>query len=190
MTSFEFFTVLLSFVVSLGMASLLSAVARLIQESSRVHFSLAYALWAAAVFNLQIMFWLGSWRYREGFDLRTETSIPPLALAIIAFIACGLATPRIPESGPIDLRGFHTKQGRKYQIAFAAFMLVAIVQSVLMSDLANAPSSLLRDISVQAVLALIALAAAIFRRQRWLQVTAPAILLLAAIAFYGRLAYR
>jgi len=61
---------------------------------------------------------------------------------------------------------------------------------VLMSDLANAPSSLLRDISVQAVLALIALAAAIFRRQRWLQVTAPAILLLAAIAFYGRLAYR
>ncbi len=187
MTSFEFFTVLLSFVVSLGMANLLQTVARLIQESARVHFSLAYALWAAAIFNLQIIFWLRSWSYHEGFALRTETSIPPLVLAITAFIACGLATPRIPEGGPIDLRGFHSKQGRKYQIAYAAFMLVAIVQGFLMSDLSSDTSDLLRDTAVQAVIALIAIAAAIFQRQRWLQVAAPALFLLSAISFYGRL---
>ena len=44
MTAFEFFTVLLSFIVSLGVATLLLAVARLIQESQRVQFSLSYTL--------------------------------------------------------------------------------------------------------------------------------------------------
>ncbi|HEV7690101.1 MAG TPA: hypothetical protein VGO52_04740, partial [Hyphomonadaceae bacterium] len=86
MTSFEFFTVLLSFVVSIGVAHLLQTVARLIQEHDRVRFSLTWALWAGAIFNLQITYWLRSWMYHEHFTLRTETSVPPLVLAIIAFL--------------------------------------------------------------------------------------------------------
>lgn len=188
MTAFEFFTVLLSFVVSLGVASLLLAVSRLIQEAPRVHFSLTWALWAAAVFNLQIVFWLRSWTYHDNFALRTATSLPPLVLAIIAFIACGLATPQTPDTGPIDLREFHAKQGRKYQIGYAAFMLVAIVQGALMNDTTGASyGSFLADAVVLATLALIAIAAAIFRRQRWLQIGAPILFLVSSIAFYGRL---
>ncbi|MEY4783080.1 MAG: hypothetical protein RIR41_1015, partial [Pseudomonadota bacterium] len=52
MSVFEFYTVLLSFVVSLGVASLLSAIARLAQEAGRVKFSWSYALWTIAIFNL------------------------------------------------------------------------------------------------------------------------------------------
>ena len=77
MTSFEYFTVLLSFVVSLGVANLLQTIVRLIQERDRVHFSLAYALWVAAIFNLQVTYWLKAWTYHDRFALRTETSIPP-----------------------------------------------------------------------------------------------------------------
>jgi hypothetical protein len=187
MSAFEFFTVLLSFVVSLGVASLLLAIAHLIQESRRVQFSLSYALWAAVIFDLQITFWLKSWQYRESYALRIETSVPPLLLAIIAFIACGLATPRIPESGPIDLRTFHTLQGRKYQIAYAIFMIVAIFQTALMSDMAKDSSFQVSDSIVLIVLALIATAAAVFHRLRWLQIGAPAILLISAVFFYGRL---
>ncbi len=187
MSSFEFFTVLLSIVVSLGVASLLQAVARLIQEYPRVHFSLTWALWAAAIFNLQITFWLRAWSYHEQFSLRTVTSIPPLVLAIVAFVGCALATPQIPDNGPIDLRGFHAKQGRKYQIAYAVFMLIAIIQAVLMNDISAASSSLVRDVASQAALGRIAIAAALFRRQRWLQVLAPALFLLTSVAFYGRL---
>jgi len=187
MSAFEFFTVLLSFVVSLGVASLLLAIARLIQESSRVQFSLAYALWAAVIFDLQVTFWLKSWIYREGFVLRIETSIPPLLLAIIAFITCGLATPHIPAAGPIDLRAFHAEQGRKYQIAYATFMIVAIFQLWLMSGVATDSSHLVEDSIVLVVLALIAIVAAVFHRQKWIQIGAPAILLVSAAFFYGRL---
>jgi hypothetical protein len=187
MSSFEFFTVLLSFVVSLGVASMLLAISGIIQESSRVQFSLSYALWAAVIFELQITFWLKSWAYHEAYALRIETSVPPLMLAIIAFIACGLATPRISETGKIDLRAFHARQGRKYQIAYAVFMVVAIAQAWLMSSIANDSSNLVMDSVILAVLAVIAVAAAILHRLRWVQIMAPAILLASAVTFYGRL---
>jgi hypothetical protein len=189
MSAFEFFTVLLSFVVSLGVASLLHAVIRLAQEGGRVQFSLTWALWAAAIFNLQITFWLKSWSYHEHYMLKTTTSIPPLVLAIIAFLSCGLATPHIPDEGPIDLRAFHAAQGRKYQIAYAVFMLVAIVQAGLMQDMADASSTstFVPDAAILAGLALAALLAAVFQAQRWIQAGVPAIFLLSAVAFYGRL---
>jgi MYXO-CTERM domain-containing protein len=186
-SSFEFFTVLLSIVVSLGVASLLHAVARLLQERPRVHFSLTWTLWAAAIFNLQITYWLRAWSYHENFSLRTVTSIPPLVLAIIAFVACALATPEIPATGPIDLRGFHMKQGRKYQIAYAAFMLVAIVQGWLMANIARNASSLVMDTIIEAGLAALAIAAAVLHRRRWVQILVPALFLLSSIAFYGRM---
>jgi hypothetical protein len=187
LASFEFFTVLLSFVVSLGVATLLLSVARLIQEANRVHFSFAWALWAIVIFDLQVTFWLKSWGYREGYSLRVETSIPPLALAIVAFIACALATPPIPDVGPIDLRGFHAKHGRKYQIAYAIFMFLAIIQSILMRDIAADPTPLMSDIVVQTLLALAAIAAALIRKHRWLQIAIPAVILVSAGIFYNRL---
>jgi hypothetical protein len=190
MTSFEFFTVLLSFVVSIGVAHLLQTVARLIQEHDRVRFSLTWSLWAGAIFNLQIVFWLRSWTYHEHFTLRTETSIPPLVLAIVAFLTCGLAAPRVPDTGEIDLRVFHNEDGRKYQIAYAAFMLVAIVQGLLMANIANeapAPNQLLTDSIFQAGYAVLAIMAAVFHRVRWVQAAVPALFIVAAIGFYPRM---
>lgn len=190
MSSFEFFTVLLSFVVSIGVAHLLQTVASLIQEHDRVRFSLTWALWAAAIFNLQVTFWLRSWIYHEQFTLRTETSVPPLVLAIIAFLTCGLVAPRVRESGEIDLRAFHEEDGRKYQIAYAAFMAVAIVQGILMADIASEKlpeNKLLVDSIVQAVLGVMAIVAAVFNRARWLQIAVPAVFILFALNFYGRM---
>jgi hypothetical protein len=189
MSSFEFFTVLLSFVVSLGVAGLLQSVVRLIQETSPVRFSLTWALWAGAIFNLQIIYWLKSWTYHEHFTLKVETSIPPLVLAVVAFMACGLATPHVPETGDVDLRAFHQRQGRKYQLAYAAFMVVAIVQGYLMLDVAEplTNSAFLVDSISQAIVALVCIICVIFHRQRWLQAGAPAILLLSIVTYYERL---
>ncbi len=190
MSSFEFFTVLLSFVVSIGVANLLQTVAQLMQAQERVRFSLTWALWAGAIFNLQITYWLRSWTYHENFTLRTETSAPPLVLAIIAFMTCGLASPRIPDTGEIDLRAFHNDDGRKYQIAYAAFMLVAIVQGLLMADIASEalpPSKLLEDSIFQGAFAVMAILAAVFHKVRWLQVSVPALFIIFGLGFYGQM---
>ena len=187
MTSFEFFTVLLSFVISIGVASLLQSVIRLLQENDRVRFSLSWALWAAVIFYAQVIFWLRAWSYSEGFTLRVVTSVPPLILAIIAFIACGLATPRVPAEGPIDLKAFHAAQGRKYQLAYAAYMIVAIVQGALMIEQPFSDPGFQLDTAIQVAMALASIACATFSRATWLQIAVPALLLVSVIHYYSRL---
>jgi hypothetical protein len=184
MSVFEFFTVLLSFIISLGIASLLSAVARLLQDAGRVRFSWSYALWAAAIFNIQILYWLKSWSYHDTYALRPANFGPPLVLAMLAFLACGLATPPTPDEGEIDLIAFHDRQGPKYMLTVAAYMTTAIVQGALMGDysqVGGAPA----DAAFPAGLAIMTLAAAVFHRVRWLQVAAPTVHIVASISYYG-----
>jgi hypothetical protein len=187
MTSFEFFTVLLSFVISIGVASLLQSVIHLLQELPRVRFSIAWALWAVVIFYAQIIFWLRAWSYNDSFTLQAVTSVPPLILAIIAFIACGLVTPRIPSEGPIDLKAFHAGQGRKYQLAYAAYMLAAIVQGSLMLGEPASNTNFWIDTSIQLGIALLCVLCAIFPGASWLQIAAPLLLLLFAIPYYSQL---
>jgi len=187
MSAFEFFTVLLSIVVSLGVASLLHNVVRLIHEAARVRFSLTWALWAATIFNLQIIYWFRAWAYHEHFTIAAKTAIPPLVLAITAFMACGLATPHIADEGPVDLRDFHHKQGRKYQIAYAAFMAVAVVQGFLMAPISGSPDGLIRDSIVEGLAAVLAIACAALPRQAWLQIACPIIFLVSGLSYYGTL---
>ncbi|HEV7694154.1 MAG TPA: hypothetical protein VGO52_25190, partial [Hyphomonadaceae bacterium] len=103
---------------------------------------------------------------------------------------CGLVSPRVKESGEVDLRAFHAEDGRKYQIAYAAFMLVAIVQGILMADIAGealAPNKLLTDSLIQGGFAAMAILAAVLNRVRWLQAAIPALFILAALGFYGQM---
>jgi len=186
MSVFEFYTVLLSFVVSLGVASLLGSIVRLFQEADRVRFSLPHALWAVAIFNLQITFWLKSWTYRDQFDLRVSTALPPLVLAIIAFFACGLVTPHIPEDGTVDLQEFHARQGRKYQLTAALFMFAAIAQAALMDGFFTT-AGMVTDSVVQFALAALAIAAALASRSRWLQVVVPTIWVIGGLVYFPQL---
>lgn len=186
MTAFEFFTVLLSIVVSLGVASLLTAVARLIQESHRVRFSLVYALWLVAIFNLQLTFWLKAWSYHATYELHISTSIPPLVLAIIAFFACALATPPIRDEGVIDLSEFHAAQVHKYSLAMAAFMAAALAQAALMDPIVNLTERII-DAATQIFYAAVFTLAAVFRRVTWLQILIPVVYTVSSALYYARL---
>lgn len=187
MSDFDYFTVLLSFVVSLGVTTLLATVARLLQESDRVVFSWRYALWAAAIFNLQVSFWIKSWSYHESYEMHISTALPPLMLAIAAFLACGLATPAVRDGETINLKAFHDANGGKYAIAFAAFMVLAIVQAALYGDLFPGEFSVPVDAIMQATFAVLAIAAAGFRGQGWLQVGVPIVFLAGSVAYYEKL---
>lgn len=188
MSVFEFYTVLLSFVVSLGVASLLNTASRLIQDAGRVKFSWPYLLWMIVVFNLMITFWIKSWSYHDIFELRLTHAAPPLLLAIVGYLACGLATLPIPEQGIINLESFHERQGPKYMIAVAAFMVLAIIQALLMGrQTADGVAGTIGDNAVEAFFGLFALVSARFIRVRWLQVLTPLVFLVSSVFYYTNL---
>jgi hypothetical protein len=103
------------------------------------------------------------------------------------FLACGLATPQVPEEGPIDLDAFHARHGRRYTAALGVFMLVAILQGFAMGDFGLADAYLSVDATVPAALSLTAFFAAFFIGQRWLQLLVPLVFLGSSAAYYGQL---
>jgi hypothetical protein len=180
MSLFEFYTVLLSLVISIGLATLLGATLRLIQDADRVVFSLPHAVWSLAVFLQQLGFWLKAWSYNVTLELTAAAFFLPVILAVLAFACCSLVTPHIPETGQIDLRAFHQRQGPKYAIAMALYMSIAVVQFLVMDPITK--ESLIRC-AVMAAQIVVALAAARFGSLAWLQLTTPILLLLVNLQF-------
>lgn len=177
---FEFYTVLLSIVISIGLASLLGAGIRLIQEADRVTFSAVHALWAAAIFLQQLGFWLKSWDYHALTDLTPVIFFIPFVLAILAYACSALVTPHIPEHGPVDLKAFHVRHSPKYAVTMAAYFLMAIVQAVMMDPMT---AELRIDALVMGAMATIVLASARWSNVRWLQVITPCLILIAQLRF-------
>ena len=177
---FEFYTVLLSIVISIGLASLLGVAMRLIQEVDRVTFSATHGLWVVAIFLQQLGFWLKGWDYHALIDLTPVIFFTPLALAILAYACSALVTPHIPEHGPIDLKAFHARQSPKYAVAMGAYLLMAIVQAIMMDPMTTAHQI---DVLVMALLGAVVLASARWSRIVWLQVLTPCLMGLAQLRF-------
>lgn len=177
---FEFYTVLLSIVISIGLASLLGTAMRLIQDADRVTFSAIHALWAVAIFLQQLGFWLKSWDYHALTDLTPVIFFTPLSLAILAYACSALVTPHIPEHGPIDLKAFHARQSPRYAVAMAAYLLMAIVQAIMMDPMT---ADLQIDGLVMGLMAAVILVSVRWSRIAWLQVLTPCLIMLAQLRF-------
>ena len=82
----------------------------------------------------------------------------------------------------MDLQEFHARQGRKYEIAAALFMFAAIIQAAFMDGFFTTAAMVTESV-FQFGLAMLAIAAALTPRSRWMQVAAPAIWLLSVLFF-------
>jgi hypothetical protein len=133
MTIFEHLSVLLSLILSLGIASLLLGVARLMQEWRRVVFSWPHALWTVVIFLTQLLFWLYAYTFHTVVKTSLIGMMIPLAMSITVFLQGALVTPYIPEAGPIDLRAFHASRRFQYLGAMILYDLLFIAMSLHMA---------------------------------------------------------
>lgn len=134
MTAFDFYSVLLSFIVSAGVAALLSGVARLIQESSRVVFSWTHALWMLVIFEFQINMWLKAWSYHSTYSLAPASVLLPMMMAVLVYLSAALVIPQVPPTGEIDLPAFHRGEGPKYIAAVAAIYVAAFTLEIALGE--------------------------------------------------------
>lgn len=169
MTEFDFYSVLLSFIVSAGVAALLSGVARLIQESSRVTFSWSHAVWMLVIFEFQINMWLKAWSYHTTYSLHPASVLLPMMMAVLVYLSAALVIPQVPDTGPIDLPAFHRADGPKYIAAVAAIYLAAFSLEIVLGEVDRAGHGIpiaLSTIIIRSVL-IAACAVAIVWRRSW-----------------------
>ena len=114
MSLFEYVIVLVSVVLSLGLAKILESHAGLIQLGKRVRWSTTYLSWLLVILLWHIDIWASLWLLREATTWEWSTISGALLATMFLFYASVLSSPRIEGDGPVDLWVFHVENRRRY----------------------------------------------------------------------------
>lgn len=173
MSVFEHLLTLGSFVIALGIGTILTFTASLFQRRREVRLSSAHLLWVLVIFFSQLGFWLGAYM----FSGVARASFPAIAFIIAqpilfflqsAFVASGL-------NGETDLRAFHRANGRGY---IALHLIALVTQLIFMMHVAHVNPALdLSGFFTSQGVAIVATLCALSLRWGWMQVAAPVVLL-------------
>lgn len=173
MTIFEYLLTLASFMLALGIGHLLTFAASLYHRRGEVRLSVAHTLWVMVIFLAQLEFWLGAYQ----FSATTRSSLPAIAFVIVQptllYLASAMVAPE-PAKAP-DLRAYHASEGRGYIAVFLASELV--MTGYMIRVLVLNPGLDLFGFFLFGAIAAVAAVAALLLRSRWVQVAAPAVLL-------------
>jgi hypothetical protein len=130
MSTFEFVSVLLSIVVSLAFAHLLTGVARLVKAEG-VRFSLIYAGWYGIFLFCCLDYWFSLWQIRGVGVWTLGYVVFWVVLATMLYLAAWLVVPteRATEDG-IDLIAYHDANRRKYLGALFIYQVLGVAANL------------------------------------------------------------
>jgi len=120
---FDYVAVLLSIVISLALAHLLTGIAHMIQDGVR-RFSIPLAQWILFSLFLCVDYWFYVWHLHG----ETLWSLPYvgllLAQASMIFVAARLIVPAASDNSAIDMTAFFERNRRKYMAVVIALAAV------------------------------------------------------------------
>ncbi|MEO5628421.1 MAG: hypothetical protein ABIQ62_01480, partial [Thermomonas sp.] len=114
----------------LALTRLLSGCVGLYRHAEHIRFSWRHACWTAMAFMLLIGNWAQLWALHDIQAWRALDVLSPLVFVGVLYAFCDLVMPDEPKDGQLlDLRDYHTRQGRRYKtmhLVFAALALLVI----------------------------------------------------------------
>ncbi|MEN8375196.1 MAG: hypothetical protein ABFS34_07080 [Gemmatimonadota bacterium] len=129
MSDFEVFSVVLSFILGLGVAQILSAVVFAIQSRREIALSWTPFLWAFAIFLFHVNFLFAAfWFYSA--DRAFEWYLVDLISAVLIFLSGGLVLPSKARPATLDFGDFFDKDGRLALVPLGVFLLLAFPYNV------------------------------------------------------------
>ena len=171
MHAFDFILVLFSFVYAAAVTHVLSTAGEIIIASKRIQLSWFNAGWMLVALLFTCAWWIGLW------DLHAVTTWSIGSIAFYFAMASGiylyarLVSPRIPESGEIDLQRFHSEEGRKYLIVYTILGVVTVAANAVLGQAAGISQWSAQNLVIVPMTGATA-AAAIFIKNQWVQILA------------------
>jgi len=160
MTASEHVLILLSLIISLALAQVLSGLARLIQARG-VRWSALHAVWVFYTFLILIDYWISVWQLRLQDVWTIWQVFFWVALAVLHYLFAALVVPSRALDGGIDLGDFHERNRSRYLSIFLLSMAFAFSANLMLEGFASA--------NLVIIVNVFCLIAAGFARQRWLQ---------------------
>jgi hypothetical protein len=128
MTPFEYITVLISIVLGLGITQIVTGVADIIHQWSRVKLYWPHLLWIVFVFFLHVQEWWWFYELREHRTWELPMFLFVLLYPINLFILARILFPSATETG--NMKEFYFGNYRKFFLLFAILALLAVLDDV------------------------------------------------------------
>lgn len=186
MHAFDFILVLLSFVYAAAVTHILSTAGEIIIASRRVRFSWFNAGWMFAALLFTCAWWIGLWDLHSVVVWDIGSIAFYFSMAAGIYLNARLVSPRIAETGNIDLQAFHAAQGRKYLVAYAILSAVTVYVNAALGQGASAAQWPAQNIVI-VPMTVATVIAAIFIKRVWVQALAVAIQILGWLWYFAAL---
>jgi hypothetical protein len=134
MTAFEYITVFISVILGLGVTQVLTGIADLIHQSSRVKVYWPHLLWIFLVIVMHVQEWWATYELKEITVWRLPTFLFVMLYPVVLFILARLLFPFGWHEGTIDLRQFYFENYRKIFLFGAILALLAMLDSLFIRD--------------------------------------------------------
>jgi hypothetical protein len=181
MNPFEFIILFFSFIYTLALTHLLFAWTRMIRHRRQLVFSWPHLLWMlVALGNLSIN-WISLWDFRTGGSLPLGTIAAGFLFVIINYFVCALVSPDFEGGETYDMRRFHECEGPTYIGATLVLIVLSIVENFLAGALLGVSNWGNENNLVIAFL--VPVVVPLLVKREWVQVLAPAALLVGVIAY-------
>lgn len=182
MTIFEYFMVLLSVVLSLALAQLVTGVGELIRARGAVRWSFAYVLWLVHGFMMVLDWWTSLWLVRGVASWPLVTIVFMLLQAAMISLYVLWLLPRQVSEAPIDLGDYLLANRRLFLGAFLGYCVSGGITNIMIL-----PPEARMDIANYVTLtpALVLLALAWWSHNRWVQRIVPAALLVLMLGYFA-----
>ena len=127
MTSFEYFSVALSFVLGLGVTRLLLGGISVFRARRRQRVNWIPIVWAVSIFLFQIQYWWAVFELKELIEVWTHGAFATLlSAAVLLFIAGALILPASANQERESLFEYFDQDGRWALLAIAAYAVLSM----------------------------------------------------------------
>jgi hypothetical protein len=131
---FEQITILLSFVFAVALAHLLSSTNDLILARGRLRFSGLLALWMVNALIGLMVNWLSIWQLHIIKTWTVADVLLQFTPAVLQYFACSLVSIRGKSGALLDMPAYYVAHRRAFTGAFAAMMIINLVQNFAYRD--------------------------------------------------------
>jgi len=131
---FDQITILLSFVFAVALTHLLSSTTDLVLSRGSARFSGRLSLWMFNALVGLVVNWLSIWQLHIVKRWTVLDVLLQFAPAMLQYFACSLVSIKAEAGGKLDMPVFYERQRRAFTGAFAAMMVVNLVQNFVYRD--------------------------------------------------------
>lgn len=128
MSKFEYLSVLVSIVIGLGISSLLSGAARLIQLRRRARMYLPTLVWMGILFLVNVQIWWVAFDRRDVEDWSFFMFLLYLLIPMGAVVLSYLVLPDLGDEDEVDLKASYFENRGWFFGIFAALPLISLVE--------------------------------------------------------------